>query len=229
MIHSRAKSVHPSVLRRFGPPRGRPLIVLSAVSTVLCLNLLSFTPAGADAYWTNAIEIPGLAMLNQTTAATGPMVCTSSANCVSGGAFTDGSSDEQAFISQETNGVWSSATEVAAALNVRRSGGHHRDLVSVGGELHRRRLLHRQYRSDSHVRPQPGEWNVGLSDRNPRLHHLDARRRERNDDPLVHVDHHLRGRWFLRRSHDGERPADHLQRNQWRMGGTGRSTRCGGI
>ena len=118
MIVSRAKSVHPSVLRRFGPRGGRPLIVLCAGSAVLCLNLLSFTPAGADAYWTNAIEIPGLAMLNQTTAATGPMVCTSSGNCVSGGGFTDGSSDEQAFISQETNGVWSKATEVAAPLNV---------------------------------------------------------------------------------------------------------------
>lgn len=117
MIVSRAKSVHPSVLRQFGPRRGRSLMVFSAVGVVLSLNLLSTTTARADAYWTNAIEVPGLSTLNQATAATGPIVCTSSGNCVSGGAFTDGSTAEQAFVSQETNGVWSSATEVASALN----------------------------------------------------------------------------------------------------------------
>jgi hypothetical protein len=98
-------------------------MVLSAVSAVLCLNLFSITAAGADAYWTNAIEMPGLGALNQTTASTGPIVCTSSGNCVSGGAFTDGSTADQAFISQETNGVWSSATEIAAALNVGGAAG----------------------------------------------------------------------------------------------------------
>jgi len=117
VIVSRAESVHPSVLRKFRARRGRSLIVFGAVGAVLCLNLLSATTARADAYWTNAIEVPGLSALNQAMAATGPIVCTSSGNCVSGGAFTDGSTAEQAFISQETNGVWSSATEVASALN----------------------------------------------------------------------------------------------------------------
>ncbi len=96
----------------------RLVAVLAAVGAVLCFNLLSVTAANADAYWTSAIEMPGLAALNQSVATPGPIVCTSSGNCVSGGGFTDGSQAEQAFLSQETNGVWSSATEVAAALNV---------------------------------------------------------------------------------------------------------------
>ncbi|MGB8197672.1 MAG: fibronectin type III domain-containing protein [Acidimicrobiales bacterium] len=96
----------------------RRVTVLSAVAAVLSFNLLSITTAGADPYWTNAIEIPGLSTINQFAASPGPIVCTSSGNCVSGGAFTDGNQADQAFLADETNGVWSSATEVGAALNV---------------------------------------------------------------------------------------------------------------
>jgi len=81
------------------------------------VNLISITTANADPYWTNAIEMPGLATLNQNAAAPGPIVCTSAGNCVSGGEYSDGLANVQAFLSQETNGVWSSATEIAAALN----------------------------------------------------------------------------------------------------------------
>ncbi len=93
-------------------------MVLLSVSAVLGFNLISIATASADPYWTNAIEMPGLATLNQTAASPGPIVCTSSGNCVSGGSFTDSSTDVQAFLSQETNGVWSSATEIGAALNL---------------------------------------------------------------------------------------------------------------
>ncbi|MGD0852148.1 MAG: fibronectin type III domain-containing protein [Acidimicrobiales bacterium] len=117
MIDSRVTSVLPTMIRR-SLHGGRSLMVASTTVAVLSLSLLSFSSAGAVSYWSNAIEMPGLTTLNQTTASTGPIVCTSSGNCVSGGEFTDGSSAEQAFVSQETNGVWSSATEVAAALNV---------------------------------------------------------------------------------------------------------------
>lgn len=118
MIESRATSV---VLTMFEPSaRGlrRLVAVLSVTAAVLSFNVISITAANADAYWTNAIEMPGLATLNQTAAAPGPIVCTSSGNCVSGGGLTDSSLNEQAFLSQETNGVWSSATVVAGALNV---------------------------------------------------------------------------------------------------------------
>jgi hypothetical protein len=102
----------PSFLRS-----ARPVMVLSAVAAVLSFNLLSVTMAGADPYWTNAIELPGLSTINQFAASPGPIVCTSSGNCVSGGAFTDGNQADQAFLAQETNGKWSSAMEVGAALN----------------------------------------------------------------------------------------------------------------
>jgi hypothetical protein len=90
---------------------------------ILTFNLLATSIASADAFWTNAIEMPGLAALNQTTAQSGPIVCTSSGNCVSGGTFTDSSQNQQAFLSDETNGVWSSATEEAKALNVGGTAG----------------------------------------------------------------------------------------------------------
>jgi hypothetical protein len=96
----------------------RPIAVVSAVIAMLSFTLLSVTTANADAFWTNAIEMPGLATLNQLGASAGPITCTSSGNCISGGAFTDGNQFGQAFLSEETNGVWSSATEVGAALNV---------------------------------------------------------------------------------------------------------------
>ncbi len=118
MIVSRAMSVVPTMIRRSAAARGRLVAVLAATLAVLSFNLVSVVAAGADAYWTNAIEMPGLSTLNQTAAAAGPIVCTSSDDCVSGGAFTDGSGAQQAFLSDETDGVWSSATEVAAALNV---------------------------------------------------------------------------------------------------------------
>jgi hypothetical protein len=118
VIVSRAKSVEPMMIRRTVTARGRLVAMLCCTLAVLSINLVSVVAAGADAFWSNAIEMPGLSTLNQTTAATGPIVCTSSGNCVSGGAFTDGSHAQQAFLSVETNGVWSSATEVAAALNL---------------------------------------------------------------------------------------------------------------
>ena len=118
MIESREVSRSPTIVRRRARRPMRPFAVLSAAVVVLSVNLITSATAGADPYWTNAIELPGLATLNQTAAATGPIVCTSSGNCVSGGGYTDGVTNVQAFLSQETNGVWSSAVEIGAALNV---------------------------------------------------------------------------------------------------------------
>src|SRR5579863_8297388 len=52
-------------MRRFGRRSARSFAVASAVVAVLSLNLLAVSTAGADPYWTTAIEIPGLATLNQ--------------------------------------------------------------------------------------------------------------------------------------------------------------------
>ncbi len=117
MGESRATSGSLSVVRRTVRSR-RAVAVLVALGAVLCYNLLAIEVASADPYWTNAIEVPGLSALNQSLASPGPIVCTSSGDCVSGGSFTDKSLNQQAFLSQETNGVWSNPTEIAAALNV---------------------------------------------------------------------------------------------------------------
>lgn len=118
MGESRADTGHLATFRRAVGGHRRVIVVLSALTAVLCYNLLSIEVANADPYWTSAIELPGLATLNQTTAIPGPIVCTSAGNCVSGGGYTGSSQDQQAFLSQETNGVWSSALEIGAALNV---------------------------------------------------------------------------------------------------------------
>jgi len=118
MDESRAATGQFATFRRAVPRHRRVVAVLSALSAVLCYNLLSIEVANADPYWTSAIELPGLATLNQTTAVPGPIVCTSAGNCVSGGGYTGKSQDVQAFLSQETSGVWSSAVEIGAALNV---------------------------------------------------------------------------------------------------------------
>lgn len=118
MIESRVKSVFSTMIRASPGRVGRPFAVWGLVITVLGVNLISVTAANADSFWTRAIEIPGLATLNRTVAAPGQFVCTSSGNCVSGGSFTDGSQSQQAFLSQESDGVWSSATVIARALNV---------------------------------------------------------------------------------------------------------------
>lgn len=118
MIESREGTGYSVKFRRAVRRPQRVFTVLAGVTAVLGFNLASSVGASADAYWTNAIELPGLATLNQSGVSPGPMVCTSSGNCVSGGGYTDGNQNEQAFLSQETSGVWSSATEIAGNLNV---------------------------------------------------------------------------------------------------------------
>ena len=118
MVESRVKSAWLTMFHASAARVSRLFVVLSIVIAVIGVNLISLTAANADAFWTNAIEMPGLATLNQTVAAPGQIVCTSNGNCVSGGSYTDGSVSQQAFLSQETNGVWSSATVIAQALNV---------------------------------------------------------------------------------------------------------------
>src|SRR5579863_2054691 len=118
MDEARADTGQHAAPRRANRHNRRIAVVLSALSAVLCYNLLSLEVANADPYWTSAIELPGLATLNQTAAVPGPIVCTSAGNCVSGGGYTGSSQDVQAFLSQEINGVWSSAVEIGAALNL---------------------------------------------------------------------------------------------------------------
>ena len=93
----------------------------------------AFVVSETDGSWGDAIEVPGLAAID-----TGPggllarvtsVSCASAGNCSAGGFFEDSSNAQQAFIVNETDGIWRDAVEVpgTAVLNTGGTG----ELVSV--------------------------------------------------------------------------------------------------
>jgi hypothetical protein len=90
-----------------------------------------YSGPGSDAFvaverhgrWTNAIEVPGLAALNNPDFGAGvnSVSCASPTSCVAGGSLVDRSRSARAqgFVVAERNGRWSKAVEVPglAALN----------------------------------------------------------------------------------------------------------------
>jgi len=90
----------------------------------------AFVSDETNGTWSTAIEVPGTAALNGNgPAAVRTVSCAATGDCSAGGYYTDGSSNLQAFVVDETNGIWGTATEVPGtdALN---AGGSGR-LVSV--------------------------------------------------------------------------------------------------
>ena len=69
--------------------------------------------------WGTAIEVPGIAALNQAYASVRSVSCASAGNCSAGGDYTDSSFHDQAFVVSEVHGTWGTAEEVpgTAALN----------------------------------------------------------------------------------------------------------------
>jgi hypothetical protein len=94
------------------------LSVLALAVAVLSLNDVTIASAGVGTYWTNAITIPGLTSLVSNAVYRGALSCTSDGNCAAGGAYIDAAGAQQAFVDSEVNGVWASAQEVGASLNV---------------------------------------------------------------------------------------------------------------
>ena len=117
MRERRGGSVTTNVARHVAR-RGRVLLVLTIAVVALGCNVASIAAASPGGYWTNAITVPGLTTLVSNAVLKGAISCTSDGNCVSGGAYLDASGAQQAFVDSEVNGVWSSAEEVAASLNV---------------------------------------------------------------------------------------------------------------
>ena len=97
---------------------GRVLSVLTMAVVVLGFNVVSIAAASTGVYWTKAITVPGLTSLVSNAVFKGAISCTSTGNCVAGGAYLDAPGAQQAFVDGEVNGVWSGAEEVAASLNV---------------------------------------------------------------------------------------------------------------
>ena len=76
----------------------------------------AFVASEVNGTWHAAIEVPGIAALNQGEAAVNSVSCASAGNCAVGGFYSD-SSRQQAFVASEVNGTWHAAREVAGTLN----------------------------------------------------------------------------------------------------------------
>jgi hypothetical protein len=74
--------------------------------------------------WQNAVEVPGMAVLNRGGGAGIISVsCASAGNCSAGGSYTDRSGHGQAFVVSEAGGTWQNAVEVPGTATLNRGGG----------------------------------------------------------------------------------------------------------
>jgi hypothetical protein len=83
-------------------------------------NQQAFVDTETSGTWGTAIEVPGTSTLNAGgTAVVSSVSCSSAGNCTAGGTYTDAAFFVQAFVVDETNGVWGTAIEVPgmSALN----------------------------------------------------------------------------------------------------------------
>jgi hypothetical protein len=85
-------------------------------------HIQAFVVNEVNGTWGKAIEVPGIAALNQGELAfigRGSVSCTWAGNCSAGGQYTDSSGHTQAFVVSEVHGIWGKAIEVpgTAALN----------------------------------------------------------------------------------------------------------------
>jgi len=83
----------------------------------------AFVVSETNGSWGGAIEVPGTATLNSgRDAGVLSVSCAAAGDCAAGGYYRDGTGHHQAFVVDETNGVWGDAVAVpgTAALN---SGG----------------------------------------------------------------------------------------------------------
>jgi hypothetical protein len=82
-----------------------------------------FTAIERNGVWGQAIEVPGLADLNQRGwAGVSSVSCRPARYCVAVGGYTDDSGDAQAFVVSERNGAWGQAIEVPALGGLNQGG-----------------------------------------------------------------------------------------------------------
>ena len=90
-----------------------------------CCQSEAFVVSEVDGVWGMALEVPGIAGLNQAgMAGVTSVSCSSPGNCVAGGSYTSGHSGggvsfTSAFVVSQVNGTWGTARQVPgiAALN----------------------------------------------------------------------------------------------------------------
>jgi uncharacterized repeat protein (TIGR02543 family) len=95
----------------------RRFLRFGLLGMLVLVGVLAFVSGSSAAItsWDYAIQVPGSAALNAGGFAdVGSMSCTTARDCTAGGFYTDGSGKRQAFVVDETNGVWGDAIEVPA-------------------------------------------------------------------------------------------------------------------
>ncbi len=80
-------------------------------------NYQVFVVNEVDGIWGTASEVAGLLNVDGD-ADLNSVSCSSDGNCVAGGRYKDSSGDYQAFVVDEVDGIWGTASEVAGTLNV---------------------------------------------------------------------------------------------------------------
>jgi hypothetical protein len=90
-------------------------------------GLRGYVAEETNGTWGNAMEVPGLAALNvgmpgeNADSVVDSVSCASPGNCAAGGTYTNSKDHRQAWIADETNGVWKDAVEVPGVTS--RPGG----------------------------------------------------------------------------------------------------------
>jgi hypothetical protein len=109
--------------------RHRVAMVLAGAAAVWCAAPLAATVAPAASAvapagtWGRAIEVPGLAQLNQGgNAEVKSVSCGAADNCTAGGSYSDGAFHAHAFLVRERAGIWRKAIEVPG-LGILSAGG----------------------------------------------------------------------------------------------------------
>jgi hypothetical protein len=81
----------------------------------------AFVVGEGNGTWGTAAQIPG------PTAGTNALIisvsCASAGNCVAGGYYTDGSSQQQPFVAGEVNGTWGTAAQIPGIASLDAGGG----------------------------------------------------------------------------------------------------------
>jgi hypothetical protein len=87
-------------------------------------NFHPFVVSQVKGTWHTAIEVPGVAALNQHgNAEVNSVSCASAGNCSAGGYYTDFLGQEQAFVADEVNGTWHASVEVPGTAALNQFGG----------------------------------------------------------------------------------------------------------
>ncbi len=91
----------------------------------------AFVVGEVNGTWHTAIEVPGIAALNQGDfAEIASVSCASAGNCSAGGTYADSSRQTQAFVVSQVNGTWHTAIEAPGTAALNQGGDARIDSVS---------------------------------------------------------------------------------------------------